>query len=165
MAKIRELVHADIRRGAEILASSEPWTTADEDQESLEQLLLPAVGRGVLYGAEEDSSLAALVYFFSEPVFAMGGLIRFLVVRADMRRRGIGRQLMGFVERKVFDRSSNIYVCVSSFNEPALRFFEKLGYRKVGEVSDLIVAGHSEWILRKADTGSSRRRARLASHA
>lgn len=164
MAKIRELVLADVPKAAEILAGSEPWVTACETRQNFEQLLQSSVGQGVLYVAEEQSNLAALVYFYSEPIFLLGGYIRFLAVRSEMRRRGIGRQLMGFVERKVFGRASNIYVCVSSFNEPARRFFEKLGYSKVGEVSDLIVAGQSEWIFRKADTGAARQRPHASSH-
>jgi [ribosomal protein S18]-alanine N-acetyltransferase len=40
-------------------------------------------------------------------------------------------------------------MCVSSFNRDARRLYERLGYRVVGELTDYIVEGHSEILLRK----------------
>ena len=150
MARIRELNQDDVPRVAEILAQSQPWASAGDSVQDLEKLLLPSRGWGEQYVAESDGTPAGVVGFISEPVFARGGCVLFLAVRDEMRRRGIGRQLMGFVERKIFTQSSNIYVSVSSCNRPACCFFERLGYLKVGEIPDLLVPGTSEWILRKS---------------
>jgi ribosomal protein S18 acetylase RimI-like enzyme len=38
---------------------------------------------------------------------------------------------------------------VSSFNRDAQRLYERLGYKVVGELTDYIVRGHSEFLLRK----------------
>jgi [ribosomal protein S18]-alanine N-acetyltransferase len=38
---------------------------------------------------------------------------------------------------------------VSSFNQGARRLYERLGYNVVGELTDYIVEGHSEILLRK----------------
>jgi len=40
-------------------------------------------------------------------------------------------------------------MCVSDFNTGARRLYERLGYRLVGELTDYIVAGRSELLLRK----------------
>jgi ribosomal protein S18 acetylase RimI-like enzyme len=40
-------------------------------------------------------------------------------------------------------------MCVSSFNEGARRLYERLGYTVVGELTDYIVQGQSEILLRK----------------
>ena len=40
-------------------------------------------------------------------------------------------------------------MCVSSFNGGARRLYERLGYEVVGELTDYIVQGHSEILLRK----------------
>jgi ribosomal protein S18 acetylase RimI-like enzyme len=101
----------------------------------------------------EELLPAALACFVPDPVIAGGGCLRFIAVRQDKRRRGIGRQLMGFVERKVFSKSHNLYVSISSTNDVALKFFERLGYRRVGEIPDLYGAGETEYILRKAWQG------------
>ncbi len=50
-----------------------------------------------------------------------------LVVRGDSRREGIGRQLMGFAERKVARQGANIYASVPGTSTAAQQFFERLG--------------------------------------
>lgn len=155
MARIRELIEIDIPEALEILSHSDP--RLEQNREEITRTLHLALGRGLLYGAEEESHLAGFVYFLSEPIFAQGGYIRFLAVRPEKQRRGIGRQLMGYVERRVFGRASSIYVCILETNQPAQRFYERLGYSKVGEVTDLNGGGHLEWILGKAGSHAPRR--------
>jgi ribosomal protein S18 acetylase RimI-like enzyme len=157
MARIRELTQKDIPETVQILAASEPVFRKGEEREDVQKLLQSAIGRAIVYVAEEESQVAAVVYFIPEPIFAHGGYIRFLAVRPELRRRGIGRQLMGFVERKIFSQSSNAYVSVSLSNESARRFCEKLGYEKIGEVPDLLDDGDKEWILRKKARSDARR--------
>jgi ribosomal protein S18 acetylase RimI-like enzyme len=41
-------------------------------------------------------------------------------------------------------------MCVSSFNRDARRLYERLGYQVIGELTDYIVQGHSEILLRKS---------------
>jgi len=43
----------------------------------------------------------------------------------------------------------NVFLCVSSFNQGALRFYEREGYEKVGELRGYIIPEHSEFIMRK----------------
>jgi ribosomal protein S18 acetylase RimI-like enzyme len=152
MARIREITERDVAQTAEILANSEPWVSRGTPPDELHRMLSSAVGRGDVFIAEEDSAPTGVASFIPEPVIAEGGCIRFIAVRPDKRRHGIGRQLMGFVERKVFGRSQNIFVSFGSGNEMARRFFERLGYQKVGEVPDPSGAGSGEWILRKPGT-------------
>lgn len=158
MAKIRELVRADIPEILNMLSALDAIATTGESSESARQILEKPHAKGTIYVAEDGSGVAGVVSFIAEPLFAQGGYIRLLAVRTDMRRKGIGRQLMGFAERKVFGRARNIYLCVSALNEPAKQFFEKLGYAKIGEIPDLNTTGECEWLLRKPDAGSRRRK-------
>jgi ribosomal protein S18 acetylase RimI-like enzyme len=152
MARIREIVFSDIPHAVEILAAAEPWASSPNAKDDLLDTLRNSLGRGTMFVAEEEAAPAGIVSFTPEPVLGGGGCIRFIVISSDKRRRGIGRQLMGFVERKIFNRSLSVYTCVSAANQPGLRFFEKLGYRRVGEVSDAPV--DSAVILRKAAAGA-----------
>lgn len=43
----------------------------------------------------------------------------------------------------------NVFLCVSSFNHRARAFPLRQGYTVVGELRDYLVAGHSEWLLRR----------------
>ncbi len=150
MARIREITESDVPRSLEILACSDPWISRGYSEDNLRRILENAVGRGDTFIAEEDSVPTGIACFIPDPVIADGGCVRFIAVRQDKRRHGIGRQLMGFVERKVFGRSPNIFVSIGASNEPAQRFFERLGYRKVGEVPDASGVGQPELILRKS---------------
>jgi len=38
---------------------------------------------------------------------------------------------------------------MSSFNKSAQGFYKRLGYEKIGEITDTTVRGHSEFIMRK----------------
>src|SRR4029450_4614250 len=107
MARIRELTQKDIPETVQILAAGEPVFRKGEGHEDVQKLLQSAIGRGTIYVAEEESQVAAVVYFIPEPIFAHGGYVRFLAVRPEMRRRGTGRHLMGLGERKTCSRAVN----------------------------------------------------------
>src|SRR5262245_24508177 len=61
MARIRELTQKDIPETVQILAASEPVFKKGEGREDVQKLLQSAVGRGVIYIAEEESQVAAVV--------------------------------------------------------------------------------------------------------
>src|SRR4030095_7959291 len=70
MARIRELTQKDIPETVQILAASEPVFKKGEGREDVQKLLQSAIGRGIIYVAEEESQVAAVVYFIPEPIFA-----------------------------------------------------------------------------------------------
>jgi ribosomal protein S18 acetylase RimI-like enzyme len=80
---------------------------------------------------------------------AFVGYIKSICVSPRWRNRGIGSRLMSFAEGRIFGEAPNVFICVSSFNEGARRFYERLGYEVVGELKNYIVSGHSEILMRK----------------
>jgi len=74
--------------------------------------------------------------------------IAVIAVVPGLRSRGIGSRLMGFAETH-FCGSRHVYLCVSSFNTRALRFYELHGYARVGELPNLITDGFSELLMQK----------------
>lgn len=38
---------------------------------------------------------------------------------------------------------------MSSFNQDAQRWYQRMGYQAIGELKDYLVAGHSEILMRK----------------
>ena len=79
----------------------------------------------------------------------LNGYIQLLAVHPDWRSRGIGKQLIESAEQRIFHQSPNVFLCVSSFNEGAKRFYARLGYQPAGELADFIKRGCSEILMRK----------------
>ena len=77
------------------------------------------------------------------------GYIQLIAVFPEFQNRGFGSQLIRFAEEKIFRRTQNVFLCVSSFNVRAQTFYERLGYRRVGELENFLVAGQSEILMRK----------------
>jgi ribosomal protein S18 acetylase RimI-like enzyme len=144
MARIRPLLPPDIREVALILCQEQDFCLLGELAGDPRQALEGMLESRRVHVMELDSSLAGVASFVPDPVFAGGGCIQFFVIRKEMRRRGIGRQFMGFIERRTFLKSRSIFLSVSAQNEPAMLFFQRLGYCKSGAITD-----RSELILRK----------------
>jgi ribosomal protein S18 acetylase RimI-like enzyme len=77
------------------------------------------------------------------------GYVQTLGVLPEWRKQGIGAKLMAFAEERIFQEVPNVFLCVSSFNKEAQRFYARLGYEQVGELKDYVVRGHSEFLMRK----------------
>jgi ribosomal protein S18 acetylase RimI-like enzyme len=86
----------------------------------------------------------------------LGYYLELFAIAPGDRRRGAGRVLLQSVENIAFCNSTNLYLCVSDFNTAARAFYESAGYREVGRLDDLVVAGHAEILMRKT-TGPAKR--------
>ncbi|MGH7629901.1 MAG: GNAT family N-acetyltransferase [Gemmatimonadales bacterium] len=78
------------------------------------------------------------------------GYIQTVCLRDECRGRGLGTAVIAWAEERIFRESPNAFICVSDFNTGARRLYERLGYEVVGTLSDFLVAGHSEVLLRKS---------------
>jgi ribosomal protein S18 acetylase RimI-like enzyme len=135
----------DARRCAEIMISSEPWITLRRTYEQAFGFLTdPNRER---YVGLVDGRLVGFIVLIMKGIFV--GYIQTVLVWPEWRGRGIGTELMGFAERRILRDTANVFLCVSSFNLKALKLYERLGYERVGELTDFVVPGHSEIFLRK----------------
>ena len=101
----------------------------------------------VLDAPSGSGSVLGFVVLVMQGAFV--GYVQSLAVDDRWRGRGIGTALMAFAEQRVFREQPNVFICASSFNPGAQRLYERLGYRRVGELTDFMVAGHSEILYRK----------------
>jgi ribosomal protein S18 acetylase RimI-like enzyme len=67
----------------------------------------------------------------------------------EHRNRGIGARLMTFAEERIFRESPNVFLCVTTFNTDAQRFYQRLGYRRIGVIEDFAIEGAGEILMRK----------------
>jgi [ribosomal protein S18]-alanine N-acetyltransferase len=131
---------------ARLMASSEPWITLGRTFEA--SLVVVQDPTREVYIARDDAGLAGFVILCMTGAFV--GYIQTICIHPDRRGQGLGSRLVQFAEERILEESPNVFMCVSSFNHDARRLYERLGYRVVGELTDYIVEGHSEILLRKS---------------
>ena len=130
---------------ARLMSGTDPWITLGRGYEASLRIIKDPSRE--VYVATDESGIAGFLILCMVGAFI--GYIQTVVVAPDRRGKGIGSQLVGFAENRIFRHSPNVFLCVSSFNTPARRLYERLGYEYVGELTDYIVPGHSELLFRK----------------
>lgn len=144
--KISRLVSTnDKRAAAELMAASDPWRELGLTRaHCLKSLGVPF---RETYALRTCGDIAGLVTITMYGTFK--GYIQSLFVAESFRGEGLGEKLMAFAEKKIFARSPNVFLCVSSFNKGAIRFYRRLGYRKAGLLEDFVKKGSDELLMRK----------------
>ena len=135
----------DRKAAAALMAESDPWKKLGlRERHCLKTFGAPF---RETYAAREGKGLAGFVVITMYGTFR--GYIQVLFVAPGYRGKGLGEELMKFAEKKIFARSPNVFLCVSSFNKGAQRFYRRLGYAKAGLLKDFLVKGSDEMLLRK----------------
>ena len=130
---------------ARLMAGSEPWITLRRGLEGCRAALRRPGSR--LFVARERGRPAGFILV--HPYGCAGSpYIASVAVARGARGRGIGSELVAFAERLMAARRF-IFLCVSSFNRRAQKLYRRLGYRRVAELPDYIIKGHSELLLCK----------------
>jgi ribosomal protein S18 acetylase RimI-like enzyme len=137
---------AEAAECARLMASSEPWLTLGRGYE--ECLAVVSDPAKEVYVLPDAAGLAGFVVVDMRGV--LRGYIQSICVASDRRGRGVGTELLGWAEDRIRRDSPNVFLCVSSFNTAAQRFYVRLGYELVGTLPDFVVAGHDELLLRKS---------------
>jgi [ribosomal protein S18]-alanine N-acetyltransferase len=130
---------------ARLMAESEPWLTLGRTYEASLRILQDPTRE--VYLARDEAGLAGFLILCMTG--ALVGYIQTVLVHPDRRGHGIGSRLVEFAEQRILPEAPNVFMCVSSFNHGARRLYERLGYKVIGELTDYIVDGHSEILLRK----------------
>ncbi len=130
---------------ARLMTTSEPWVTLGRTYETSLGIIEDQTRE--VYLARDEIGLAGFVILCMTGAFV--GYIQTICIDPSRRGQGLGSRLVEFAERRILKVSPNVFMCVSSFNLDARRLYERLGYRVVGELTDYIVRGHSEFLLRK----------------
>jgi [ribosomal protein S18]-alanine N-acetyltransferase len=137
---------AEARACARLMAESEPWLTLGRTYEA--SLALVQDPSREVYVVRDERGLAGFLILCMTGAFV--GFIQTICIHPQRRAQGLGSKLVEFAERRILTESPNVFMCVSSFNRDARRLYERLGYQVVGEITDYIIQGHSEILLRKS---------------
>jgi [ribosomal protein S18]-alanine N-acetyltransferase len=135
----------DAQACARIMAASEPWITLGRSYEASLGIIQDPSRE--VYLARDKTGLAGFLILCMTGAFV--GYIQTICIDPARRGQGLGSKLVEFAEQRILQVSPNVFMCVSSFNLEARRLYQRLGYKVVGELTDYIIRGHSELLLRK----------------
>lgn len=130
---------------ARLMCSSEPWITLGRSFDTSLGIVQDPTRE--VYLARDESGVAGFLILCMTGAFV--GYIQTICIDPRCRGHGLGSRLIEFAEQRIRRVSPNIFLCVSSFNVGARRLYQRHGYEVVGELTDYIVKGHSEILLRK----------------
>ena len=135
----------DVESCAHIMATSEPWITLQRTMDTLMPVISDPA-KEVHLVRDADGVAAFVILDMRGP---MAGYIQTIAVRADRRNTGLGAAILSAVETLVYARSPNVFLCVSSFNEGAQKFYARMGYERIGVWRQYVVATADEILMRK----------------
>jgi ribosomal protein S18 acetylase RimI-like enzyme len=130
---------------AEIMVKSDPWITLGMDHARCRAAFDGECKE--VYVLKEDDALAGFVIL--QVCGSFKGYIQILCINEAFRGKGLGTILLQFCEERILTISPNIFICVSSFNNSAIKLYERFGFKLVGELHDFVRSGYSELLLRK----------------
>ena len=154
---IRPLEERDVEACAEIMMGLPLWRRYGATQKDA-QALFAGAARGTPSGrvAERKGRVAGFVVYSLRGTFDHSGYVRAVGVRAGEQGHGVGTLLMDAAEEEILARGPNVFLLVSKENAAARRFYERRGYREIGEIADYVAPGLAEVLYRKT-TGPIRR--------
>jgi len=135
----------EIAAAVAILAGSDPWMTLGMKAGEIKKRFYdPMLESFVVLHGREVIGTATI-----QMKGACTGYIKSLAVKEGWRNQRTGSRLMDFLEEKIFSVLPNVFLCVSSFNGEAKRFYMKRGYEEIGVLKDFTVKGYDEIFMRK----------------
>jgi len=144
--EIRPANDAERDMAASLLANSEPWITLRVTHEQcLKNCHNPDFLLFMAYTGEKPSGIIII-----DPKGVAGSpYIKSVAVYPEFRGKGVDAALLSYAEELFRGKSKYMFLCVSSFNHRAQKFYERSGYTVVGELKDYIIEGASEILVHK----------------
>ncbi|BCA55739.1 putative N-acetyltransferase [Nitrospira sp. KM1] len=145
---IRAMTAEDRHAVIGLLLGSEPWKRLGHRMADWDRYFAPIPAGRESYVLPDDAGVVAAIAVVRRH-FLLGDYLELFGVAARARGRGVGSRLLEHVESLVFARATNLFICVSDFNQPARRFYRRHGYQEIGPLPNLLIDGSAEILLRK----------------
>ena len=146
-SRIRTMQAEDCAEVVRLLSNSDPWKTLGYTIADWNRIFCPLPQGRDSYVAELDGRVAGVALVKQK--FLLGDYLELLGVAEWARHKGIGSLLLKHVEQLVFERTKNLFACVSDFNQSARDFYKKQGYQEIGPMPNFLIPGSAEILLRK----------------
>ena len=130
---------------ARLMASSEPFKTIRRGYDESLRIIKDPLRE--VYLALIDGEVIGFIVVIMKGAFT--GYIQSICVSPDYRGKGVGSRLMDYAETRILLETPNVFLCVSDFNDRAMKLYLRRGYKVIGEIPDYLIEGSSEIFLRK----------------
>lgn len=131
------------------LLNSELGRTYFSREGSARNAILEGLEQGNLYIVLTNNDCAGFMYYMPKGAFHSFPYLHIISIKEEYRGRGIGKKLIRFLEDMVFVKANKIFLVVADFNPDGKRFYEKIGYRQIGEIPSLYRKGITEYLMMK----------------
>jgi len=144
---IKPATNPERQWAARIISESDPWMTLGITYERCLKVCHDPEFQ--IYIAHIDHTPCGVV--IADPRGLAGSpYIKLIAVDPGYRNRKIGAAMIVYVENEFRGKSRFLFLCVSSFNTQAQKFYASHGFIQIGELKDFIINGASELIMQKA---------------
>jgi [ribosomal protein S18]-alanine N-acetyltransferase len=144
---VRKMCLDDREAVVHLLGESDPWTTLGYTEADWNRIFCPLPQGRESYVIELDRRVAGVAIVREK--FLLGDYLELLGIAVAARGKGLGGTLLAQVESIVFERTKNLFACVSDFNQSARAFYNKQGYQEIGPMPNFLIPGSAEMLLRK----------------
>ena len=137
---IRELSIADLEKIKKLFVSvfsSPPWEEDWSDEEQLDEYLkdLIEVRNSLIYGLYEDDLVGISIGRIKHWCGGTEYFIEEMCIRNDHQGKGYGKEFFSLIEDKLKERGLNQIYLTTDRDKPAYRFYKKLGFRELPELT------------------------------
>jgi ribosomal protein S18 acetylase RimI-like enzyme len=133
---------------AEAIVAIPPWSMMNYSAGALAKFLASAEGGVSRYLVQVGSEPAGAVSV--RHPWLKGPYLELLALLPSFQGRGIGSEIIGWFEEEGLRLGArNLWVCASSFNTRAVRFYRRHGFREAATFGGLVADGYDEILLRK----------------
>lgn len=133
---------------AEQLAAIDPWKRLGISRNALNASFRKAMDRKEAWGIEVEGSLVGIVII--KPDWLLGPYLNLIGLLPEAQGKGLGTKILGWMQAEAEKSGArNLFLCVTDFNQQAIKSYQRFGFEKVGELDGLIVNQHSEILMRK----------------
>ncbi len=144
--EIRAATDPERDAAACLLATTDPWTTLGVTLDQCRKNCHDP--EFLLYIAVSEERPAGIMIIDPRGV-AGSPYLKSIAVYPEFLGKGIGSEMLSFGENLFRGKSKHFFLCVSSFNHKARRFYEHHGYEALCEFRDYIIEGASEILMHK----------------
>ncbi|CDI01907.1 putative GCN5-related N-acetyltransferase [Candidatus Competibacter denitrificans Run_A_D11] len=141
------LCEADASVIAGQLAAMNPWQALNYSAAQLENYLLAPDSALNRYTVRVDGTIVGIVAV--RYPWLKGPYLELIGLFPAVQRQGLGTAIMTWFENVAQPAATNLWVLVSSFNEPAQRFYRRYGFTEIGRIDALVYPHSTELLLRK----------------